>query len=846
MAGRVAAARRAVELGYGIESDPGPSGRLGQWRIAGIPEEVLELHSKRAAEITAAVEERGDTSYRARQVAARTTRTGKERVSEGELVARWRAELAGIGWSTDRLIQAVEAGSRRRIAPRPHINAARKVLAQVLAEDSELACRKVFSRRHVVVAVAPHLYGWTPEQVEWVVDRALADPSVVPLIGVPGAIEATYSLASVLATEAAIADSLEHHLARTDAPTTASEQAVAAVEQTWSPVGGLSAEQARAAERICTSGRGAELVVGVAGAGKTTLLAAVASAFEASGCEVVGTATAGQAARNLATGANMTASTLASLTGQLVRGERRLGKRSVVILDEAGMTDDTDLARLLAHVQVAGAKLVMVGDHRQLAPVGPGGALAALVARHPDTVHHLGENRRQADPDERGALDQLRDGDVTDAVAWYATHGRVRAVPKRAEALQATVDAWAADTAVGRSTALLAWRRANVAELNRLARDWMAATGQLTGPELTTTEGVAYRAGDRVVALAPDCDAGLVTSQRGRVEAVDPDAGSVVVGLDDGRHVTLAGDQLGRDRLGHGYATTVHRAQGVTVDRAHLYADGGGRELAYVAMSRARHSSTAWTLADDLDQATEDLGRDWSTRRTPTWTIDTGLPTPQHDTADGVERLTGEQQNRIVAIDHARHRTQAHAVAHARTSDTETQLASAQATLAETRAALADLPTGAGPYRSTPIGHAADDYLDAITDLSRLQTEAEQGSWGRRRQAARQLPAATATEQTAGERLRALTEPERSRLEQIAEDTDHAVSVLRSQLGQQQHRQAEHDRQVARASAAARQSAQQLARTCGLLDRPARRRAPSQPQAEVGMPEPVAADGPDL
>jgi hypothetical protein len=220
MAGRVAGARKALELGYGIEADPGPSGRLGQWRIAGIPDEVLELHSKRAAEITAAVEERGDTSYRARQVAARTTRTAKDHVSEGELVARWRAELAGIGWSPERLDRAVTAGSRGRIAPRPHVNAARKLLTEVLGEDSELARRKVFSRRHLMVAVARHLYGWTLEQVEWVVDRALADPSVVPLIGVPGAIEATCSLASVLATEAAIADSLEHHVTRTDAPIT--------------------------------------------------------------------------------------------------------------------------------------------------------------------------------------------------------------------------------------------------------------------------------------------------------------------------------------------------------------------------------------------------------------------------------------------------------------------------------------------------------------------------------------------------------------------------------------------------------------------------------------------------
>jgi conjugative relaxase-like TrwC/TraI family protein len=66
MVGRVAAARVAVELGYGIEADPGPSGKLGHWRIAGVPDEVLEVHSKRAAQIEAECARRGESSYQAR------------------------------------------------------------------------------------------------------------------------------------------------------------------------------------------------------------------------------------------------------------------------------------------------------------------------------------------------------------------------------------------------------------------------------------------------------------------------------------------------------------------------------------------------------------------------------------------------------------------------------------------------------------------------------------------------------------------------------------------------------------------------------------------------------------
>ncbi|MGH9086676.1 MAG: AAA family ATPase, partial [Acidimicrobiales bacterium] len=826
MAGRVAAAHRAVELGYGIEADPGPSGRLGHWRIAGIPDDILDMHSKRAAEITAAVEVRGDTSYRARGVAARTTRTAKEHRSEGELVGRWRAELAAAGWPPDRLLASVQAASGTRIAGRPSVWEVRRILTDALVGDGDLARRKVFARRHLVVALAPNLYGWDPRALDALVARAVADPAVVPLLGVAGAIEPAYSLASVLAAEGAIADSLEHHLTRTDAPTCGPETAAAAIAQAGAAVGGLSSEQRAAAEAICTSGRGAELVVGVAGAGKTTMLAAVAQAYETSGFEVIGASTAGQAARTLGAAAGLAqSSTLAALAGQLARGERRLGERSVVILDEVGMTDDIDLARLLAHVQVAGAKLIAVGDHRQLSPVGPGGALAAMVARHPDAVHRLNQNRRQADRDERRALDQLRDGDVTAAIAWYGAHDRIRPTPDRREALQAAVDAWSADTAAGADTALLAWRRANVAELNTAARAWMTASGRLTGPELSTPDGAAYRAGDHVVALAPDRHAGLVTSQRATITSVDLANRTLTLTVDEGRLVTLAGDQFGPDRLGYGYATTVHRAQGATVDRAHLFADGGGRELAYVAMSRARLASTAYVVADDLDQAAEDLGRDWNTRRTPVWAIDTGLPDPHQLSREDAARLTTAQRDRVVAVAHARNLTTTRAADGAPRPQPPAELADARAALSQTQRALAHLPAGTGVYRGTVIGEAADEHRWATATVSRFEEAARGAQRSRdRRQAARQLPDATAAAEAAGERLDMLTAPETVRLQQVVAGTESIVARLQADRERNQRRWDRLVDQARPARTAAEQSGRMLGRLRDGLDRPAGRR----------------------
>ena len=521
------------------------------------------------------------------------------------------------------------------------------------------------------------------------VDRALADPEVVPLVGVAGAREKVHSLASVLAREAAIAEGLAHQLARSDAPAVPPQKRRASDRK----------DRAGARRQRCRKSNAPRWLASVLrGAGPSSWWAWPAPArprcsgqwprpSSAPGYEVIGTATSGQAARNLGQEAGISKSrTLASLIWRLDHGQLALSEKSVVALDEVGMTDDVHLARLAAYVELAGAKLVLTGDHLQLPAVGPGGALAALVKRHPDAVHYLRQNRRQPDPGERQALESLRDGDVAEAVSWYAGQGRVHAVPTRDDALQAAVDAWAADVGGGHETGLYAWRRANVAELNRRARASMEASGRLTGPELSCPGGATYRAGDRVVTLAPGPDGRLVTSEQATVEAVDIARGSLVVRTDDGRQVRLSAEHLGPDRLAYGYATTVHRSQGSTTTRAHLFADGGGRELAYVAMSWAKETAHAWVVADDVGQAADDLRRDWSARRTPTWALDTGLPVDAEAIRELGTALPLSDKARVVAIALAQAKASSDAVKGLEPPGRTDELVEARAALASGRA----------------------------------------------------------------------------------------------------------------------------------------------------------------
>jgi conjugative relaxase-like TrwC/TraI family protein len=809
MVGRLAAARRAVELGYAIIPDPGPSGRLGQWAIAGVPEVVMETHSKRAAEIQAELERTGNSSYRARGVAARTTRAIKRHTPVGELLPRWHAEVEATGWSIERIAAEVDLEAACHPRPAPTLSAAeiRTVVDEALAPEGPLAGTKVFCRRDVIVAVAPALYGADPAELPRVVERTLADPEAVPLLGVAGASERAYATAATIAREQAITASVEAQADRRDAPAVPLETAQAALSRAEARLGWpLTPGQRRAVEAVLTSGRGVELVVGVAGSGKTTALAAARDGFEAAGYQVVGTSTSGQAARTLGREAGIGVSrTLASLNWRIAHGDLRLSERHVAVLDEAAMADD---AALVAFLQAAGrtrAKVVAVGDPRQLGAVGPGGGFEALVARFGDAVHVLDENVRQRDPDERVALNALRSGPVEAAVSWYGDAGRIAVSADRDAALDAVIEGWAADVAEGRQAAMYAWRRANVAELNRRGRAAWEALGRLSGPELVVGE-TAYRAGDRIVALAPGAHGEVVTSECGTVRAVDVDRRELVTTMDDdGRTQRLAGVDLDAAHLAHGYALTVHRAQGATVERAHALEDGGGRELAYVKMSRAKERSTVYAVADSLDQAVEDLRWSWAQSRRIAWAIDSGTPVSHSEAPPPPER-TPEV---AASVRHARLVAEREALAAAIPADPGLAYSDARARVRWLRQELAELDRaeGRGLWRDTPVGHAAMAWSQAVGEQRRCLALAEHARMWERHQLRRQAALAAERELPLREAFEHLAGPERSRIgteltdaeQRLAELEDQDITRLRFEIAHPEvpHRLQHLDRQIA-------------------------------------------------
>lgn len=775
MVGRLHSAARAVELGFMIEPDPGPSGNLRHWRITGIPQAVCDLYSKRADDIDAYLAETGHSGYRARGVAARDTRTVKRHTGADELLPHWQAELADIGWSVKRLTTALE--DARTVSPRLPLGLTGAEIdalaAEVLDAGGELMRRhKVFTRTRLIAEIAPRLYGRDPAELDSVIDRVLASQAVVPLIGLVGSHEQAYATAEVLATEHAIARTIDR-IADRDGPHVDPrdvDEALLIAEDRLGRV--LTVGQVAAIEAVCSSGRGVDVVIGVAGAGKTTALDTAREVLEAAGYRMLGTSTSGQAARTLGTEAGISSGTLRSLLWRLDHHDDVLDERTVVVLDEAAMTADADLLRLTVGIERAGAKLVLVGDQRQLSAIGPGGAIDALLERRPDIITTLEENVRQADPAERAALSHLRDGSVPAGVAWYARAGRTAIAPTRTQALAAMVDQWAHDIDAGHHTALLAWRRQDVADLNRLARARYDTLGHLHGEDLVAPGGRRYAVGDRVVALAPDRPAQLVTSQHLTITAVDHETQTLTVQTDDGRYVALAGEAFDKGHLDHAYALTVHRAQGATYDRAHVYADGGGRELGYVAMSRARQRTTLHAVADDLPQAIEDLQTDWGHETRQRWITDSPVTIgaqqrqPTHDIAAHHERLRQE-------------RAELEALA---PPDPARELLNARHRISSLRDELRDLPYGGGRWQGTDIAQAARARSEAARQRHQAEGFTNIGGSIRTRRFWRKTARHwTAVEVEATQRFDEIAAPIQERIENDLHSTEVHVSNLEHQ-----------------------------------------------------------------
>jgi Ti-type conjugative transfer relaxase TraA len=360
----------------------------------------------------------------------------------------------------------------------------------------------------------------------------------------------------------------------------------------------LSGEQAEALTHV-TDGRDLGVVVGYAGTGKSAMLGVAREAWEAAGYEVRGVALSGIAAENLESGSGIASRTIASMEHGWGQGRDLLTSRDVLVIDEAGMVGTRQLERVLSHAAEAGAKVVLVGDPQQLQSIEAGAAFRSIHERHGGA--EIGEVRRQREDWQRDATRDLATGRTGNAIHAYDDHGMVHAAPTREQARDDLIDRWDRERQASPdlSRIILTHTNDEVHALNEAARERMREAGDLGDDvRLAVERGErSFASGDRVMFLQNERGLGVKNGTLGTIEQVSER--SMSVRTDDGRSISF--DLKDYDRIDHGYAATIHKAQGMTVDRTHVLATPGlDAHGSYVALSRHRDGMDLHYGRDDF------------------------------------------------------------------------------------------------------------------------------------------------------------------------------------------------------------------------------------------------------
>jgi Ti-type conjugative transfer relaxase TraA len=373
----------------------------------------------------------------------------------------------------------------------------------------------------------------------------------------------------------------------------------------------LSGEQADALAHV-TDKRDLSVVVGHSGTGKSAMLGVAREAWEAAGYEVRGVALSGIAAENLEGGSGISSRTIASLEHGWGQGRDLLTTRDVLVIDEAGMVGTRQLERVLSNAADAGAKVVLVGDPQQLQSIEAGAAFRSIHERHGGA--EIGEVRRQRENWQRDATRDLANGKTGHALEAYRSHGMVHQARTREQARGDLIDRWdrGRQASPDESRIILTHTNDEVRALNEGAREHMRDAGSLGHDVHVTVERGErnFASGDRVMFLQNERGLGVKNGTLGTIEQVSRQ--SLTVRTDDGR--SLAFDLKDYNRIDHGYAATIHKAQGMTVDRSHVLATPGmDAHSSYVALSRHRDRMELHYGRDDFagqDRLTRTLSRD--------------------------------------------------------------------------------------------------------------------------------------------------------------------------------------------------------------------------------------------
>ena len=353
----------------------------------------------------------------------------------------------------------------------------------------------------------------------------------------------------------------------------------------------MNVEQTRAIEHI-VHGKDISLIVGKAGTGKSYSLGAANEIWRRAGYNVIGLSLAKTAAKNLEEGSGIKSATIHSLLHKVRKGYVDLNRNDVLVVDEAGMVDSHLLGELLRYTTKAKAKIVLVGDDKQLNPIGPGAPFRALYER---LGHAEMDNIRRQEVDwQNKATHDLARHKIREGIDAYDKKGCVTLTDTSCEAKNEIADIWINDFNAKQTPAtILAFKNAEVDELNTVIRDRLIQQGSLQDEcAFKTHKGQKqFASGDEVIFLKNDKQFDINNGQRGRVVIASPDR--LLIQPEDIKQKPISIHSKKYNHINHAYAVGVYKAQGLTVKKSLVYVGdyGWNKNMTYVAMSRHKESA---------------------------------------------------------------------------------------------------------------------------------------------------------------------------------------------------------------------------------------------------------------
>ena len=365
----------------------------------------------------------------------------------------------------------------------------------------------------------------------------------------------------------------------------------------------LSDEQADLVRHLCSPGS-LKIGEGAAGSGKSTSTLAAANAFKAAGYEVIGVAASWNAANILANDANIEGVALAGYLSKLQKGEIKLNKKKVVIVDESGLLGSVGGEMLVSHVEKAGSKAIFLGEEKQLNPVAAGPALSIMMEKA--GAQSIETIRRQKTQNQRDMVQDFRSGRIDSALKKLESDGGLSFHKTSKSTLKALVNDWADYTHAykDKSTIVLAVKNKDVRIINTMIREVLRKRGQITGADVTiktpasnaSTKDTKFAVGDLIVLKKNDKVLGVQNKDAAEITAINETKPGVIVisaRLEDGHQIEIDSSkytdkETGGTAIAHQHAVTQWSSQGATVDKSFVLATGMDRRYAYVGMSRHR------------------------------------------------------------------------------------------------------------------------------------------------------------------------------------------------------------------------------------------------------------------